>query len=50
MESSTTPSKTKEKEQREHQRQLYEMRNKVEQTLADYYRKKLSHMVKNISE
>jgi len=50
MESFTTLSNTKEKEQKELQRQLAEMRDKVEQTLSDYYRKKLFHMVKNISE
>jgi hypothetical protein len=47
MESSTTHNSKQEKEL---QKELAELRDKVEQTLADYYRKKLSHIVKNISE
>ena len=39
----TTPSKEKQ------QKMLYEMRNKNEKTLADYYRKKLFHIVKQKS-
>jgi hypothetical protein len=40
MEFTTTLSKE------EQQKMLYEMRNKNEKTLADYYRKKLFHIVK----
>ena len=40
MESTTTPDK------KEQQKMLYEMRDKHEKTLADYYRKKLFHIVK----
>ncbi len=42
MESTMTPSKFKQ----EQQKVLYEMRDKNEKTLADYYRKKLFHIVK----
>ena len=43
MESTTTPDK------KEQQKMLYEMRNKNEKTLADYYRKKLFHIVEQKS-
>jgi len=40
MDYTTTPNKE------EQQKMLYEMRDKHEKTLADYYRKKLFHIVK----
>jgi hypothetical protein len=43
MESTTTPNKE------EQQKMLYEMRDKHERTLADYYRKKLFHIVEQKS-
>jgi hypothetical protein len=43
MESTTTPNKE------EQQKMLYEMRDKHEKTLADYYRKKLFHIVEQKS-
>ena len=52
MESSTTPNP---QQYSKEQKELFEMRDKHEKTLADYYAKKLrhydfSHIVKNIQE
>lgn len=45
MESTTTPEQVK----KEQQQMLYEIRDKNEKTLADYYRKKLFHIVESKS-